>query len=32
MPAWLTSASRRGEPDASTNLGRPIMDVTSRRG
>src|SRR6185503_18062421 len=25
MPAWLISASRRGEPDASTNLGRPIM-------
>src|SRR5208282_4710153 len=24
MPAWLTSASRRGEPEASTNLARPI--------
>src|SRR5580704_7205650 len=24
MPAWLTSVSRRGEPEASTNLGRPI--------
>src|SRR5690348_14589416 len=25
MPAWLMSDSRRGEPEASTNLGRPIM-------
>src|SRR6185312_4701712 len=25
MPAWLTSDSRRGEPEARTNLGRPIM-------
>src|SRR5579864_4315656 len=24
MPAWLMSASRRGEPEASTNFGRPI--------
>src|SRR5690242_19651759 len=25
MPAWLMSDSRHGEPEASTNLGRPIM-------
>src|SRR5262249_34740379 len=25
MPAWLSSETRRGDPDASTNLGRPIM-------
>src|SRR5271154_7163174 len=24
MPAWLISVSRRGEPEASTNFGRPI--------
>src|SRR5690348_2949564 len=25
MPAWLTRARRRGEPEARTNLGRPII-------
>jgi hypothetical protein len=25
MPAWLTSASRRGDPEAKTNFGRPII-------
>src|ERR1700688_4602380 len=25
IPAWLMRESRRGEPDASTSLGRPIM-------
>src|SRR5262249_47226099 len=30
MPAWLISARRRrGEPEASTNLGRPIIDPAS---
>ena len=35
MPAWLISVSRRGEPEASTNLGRPIIIVAEmplRRG
>src|SRR5882724_9593543 len=27
MPAWLMSVTRRGEPDARTSLGRPIMCV-----
>src|SRR4029077_6538200 len=31
MPAWLTSASRRGEPKARTNFGRPITGTRSRR-
>jgi len=25
MPAWLMSDSRRGEPEASTSFGRPII-------
>src|ERR1700691_118884 len=31
MPAWLMSTSRRGEPEASTNFGRPITAGCSRR-
>src|SRR5580693_5840778 len=31
MPAWLTSDSRRGEPEASTNFGRPITAARSCR-
>src|ERR1700733_5357400 len=31
MPAWLTSNSRRGEPEASTNFGRPITAMRSCR-
>src|SRR5579862_5690804 len=31
MPAWLINASRRGEPEASTNLGRPITAAHSCR-
>src|SRR3984957_20825232 len=30
-PAWLTSDSRRGEPEASTNFGRPITAARSFR-
>src|ERR1700733_8972130 len=30
MPAWLMSTSRRGEPEASTNFGRPITAMRSR--
>ena len=29
MPTWLIRASRRGEPEASTNLGRPIIRLTA---
>src|SRR5262245_56387937 len=29
MPPWLSSPSRRGDPEASTSLGRPIMSVLS---
>src|ERR1700744_6496288 len=29
MPAWLISGSRRGEPEASTNFGRPITAAPS---
>src|SRR5258708_1460111 len=33
MPAWLSRLSRRGEPEARTNLGRPSMRaVCSLRG
>src|SRR5579862_8162522 len=31
MPAWLISDSRRGEPEASTNFGRPITAARSFR-
>src|ERR1700688_5011499 len=31
IPAWLTSVSRRGEPEASTNFGRPITAGRSCR-
>src|ERR1700730_5120134 len=31
MPAWLISVSRRGEPEASTNFGRPITAAHSFR-
>src|SRR5262249_55766032 len=31
MPPWLSSPSRRGDPEASTSLGRPIMSVLSWR-
>src|SRR5580704_3652538 len=31
MPAWLISVSRRGEPEASTNFGRPITAARSLR-
>src|SRR5579884_1024372 len=31
MPAWLTSSSRRGDPEANTNLGRPITVFCSCR-
>src|SRR6266699_469437 len=30
IPAWLSSASRRGEPDARTSLGRPIIFACAR--
>src|SRR5262252_7699677 len=29
IPAWLSRPSRRGEPDASTSLGLPIMRAAS---
>src|SRR5262245_27141829 len=29
MPAWLISVTRRGEPDASTSFGRPIIAFQS---
>src|SRR5262245_51266259 len=29
MPAWLISVTRRGEPEARTSLGRPIMEQLS---
>src|SRR5690349_24939036 len=31
MPAWLMSESLRGEPEARTNLGRPIMKTCDSR-
>src|ERR1700719_1093609 len=31
IPAWLISDSRRGEPEASTNFGRPITAARSCR-
>src|SRR5271169_5923154 len=31
IPAWLISASRRGEPEASTNFRRPITAARSFR-
>src|ERR1700722_12067516 len=29
MPAWLIRLTRRGEPEARTNLGRPIMVMST---
>jgi hypothetical protein len=29
IPIWLTSVSRRGEPEASTSFGRPMIIALS---